>query len=299
VNQLLEDPRFWRIALSLAAAACFYLGFRWWRLARVIDDTPLSRVRSAAQGFVEVSGRGTLPEGSENRAPLSARPCVWWSYKIQHKRQSGKSTTWQTIRSDSSNIPFLLTDESGWCVVNPMGAEVFPGDHSTWYGSTDWPANTGSNGAVLDRLLSDYRYTEYRIYEHERINAIGEFCTMGGIKGVDTESAATELLRQWKQDQSQLLRRFDENSDGVLSRDEWDKARLAARREVETRAQLQAPERYNVLMKPQDDRPFLIASFDLSQLARRYRWRASLALLAFVVLCGVLTDLFTDPRHRP
>jgi hypothetical protein len=295
VASLLEDPIFWRVALALLAIGCFYLGFLWWRRARVIDDTPLSRVRSAAQGFVEVRGRGTLLKGSEIRAPLSARPCVWWSFQIERKEETGKSTSWRTIKRGASTVPFLLTDESGWCVVNPTGAEVFPSDHSTWYGSSEWPSNTGTSAAVLDRMLADYRYTEHRIYEHERIDAIGEFRTMGGISGIDTEAEAMELLRQWKTDQPRLMQRFDDNRDGVLSQAEWEKARLEARRAVETRVQQQAPPRYNVMLRPSDDKPFLIAAYDLALLARRYRRRAVVALLAFVVLCGVLTSLLISP----
>jgi hypothetical protein len=295
VDSLLEDPIFWRVVLALLAIGCFYFGFLWWRRARVIDDTPLSRVRSAAHFNEALRGRGTLLAGNEIRAPLSARPCVWWSFQIERKEQTGKSTSWRTIKSGTSELPFLLTDESGWCVVNPSGAEVFPSDHSTWYGSSEWPANTGSSGAILDRLVSDYRYTEHRIYEHERIDAIGEFRTVGGINGIDTESEAAELLRQWKTDQPRLMQRFDENRDGVLSQREWESARLAARRDIETRAQQKAPERYNVMLKPQDEKPFLIAAYDLALLARRYRRRAAVALLAFVVLCGVLTSLLLSP----
>ena len=52
----MDDPHFWQLALAVAAPLCFYFGFRNWRLARLIDDTPRSRIRSAAQGYVELAG---------------------------------------------------------------------------------------------------------------------------------------------------------------------------------------------------------------------------------------------------
>jgi hypothetical protein len=37
-----------------------------------------SRVRSAAQGYVELDGVGMLPPGSTNRSPLTGTPCTWF-----------------------------------------------------------------------------------------------------------------------------------------------------------------------------------------------------------------------------
>ena len=137
--ELLEEPLFWKIALTLLAPVCFVFGFRWWRRARLIDDTPTSRIRSAAQGYVELSGRAALTSGTQLVAPLSGRPCVWWLFRIERKRRSGKNTHWETVNRGLSNQPFLLTDDTGSCLVNPQGAEVHPSDKSVWYGSTPWP----------------------------------------------------------------------------------------------------------------------------------------------------------------
>ena len=62
----MHDPQFWMGVLAIAAPLLFYFGFRNWRVARLIDDTPVSRVRSAAQGYVELSGIAKLPDGKPN-----------------------------------------------------------------------------------------------------------------------------------------------------------------------------------------------------------------------------------------
>lgn len=291
LGELLAEPLFWKIALTVLTPVSFVFGFRWWRRARLIDDTPTSRVRSAAQGYVELSGRATLPAATQLAAPLSGRPCVWWLFRIERKRQSGKNTRWETVNKGISNQPFLLTDETGSCVVNPQGAEVHPGDKAVWYGATPWPVSAaGATGFA--RLSADYRYTEHRIYEHERVDVIGEFRTLGGVSAVDLDAHAAELLRQWKADQPALLQRFDVDSDGLLSQREWEHARHAARREVETRQLQQPAPSQHLMARPSDDRPFLLAACNLELLARRYRWRARASLLSFVILAGVVAMLW-------
>ena len=121
--------KIWLIMLGLAAAAVysFWSACKSWAKNRTIEDTPTSRIRSAAQGYVELSGRGTMPPNAENKGPLTCIPCTWWRYKIEERSRSGRSRSWSTIQSDTSEAPFLLDDGTGQCLVNPRGAEVFPG----------------------------------------------------------------------------------------------------------------------------------------------------------------------------
>ena len=81
------------IVIGLAAAAVYSLWytFRSWARNRAIEDTATSRVRSAAQGYVEISGLGVLPPKSANKAPLTGIPCTWWRYKIEERRSTGRS----------------------------------------------------------------------------------------------------------------------------------------------------------------------------------------------------------------
>jgi hypothetical protein len=297
MDALLEDPIFWRTVMIVLVPVSFWFGFRCWRRARLIGDLPTSRVRSAAQGYVELLGRARLTPGTAVLSPLTRRPCVWWTYQIQERRRSGKSTRWATVDSDTCHTPFLLEDDSGWCVVNPLGAEVFPEDERTWYGSSSWLANVPAlaTKSWLLGTASDYRYTEHTIAEHEMVNAMGNFRTVGGVQAVDKEAVMAKLLAAWKQDMPALTARFDADHNGVLSQQEWEAARAAARRQVEEHALRETPAEYAVLVKPDDDRPFLLASGNLERLARRYRWKAVAALLLFVALCAVLTAQLSGP----
>lgn len=271
-----------RLFLGAVAVVSFWLWFHFWKKARLIDDLPRSRIRSAAQGYVELSGRGRYSGAAANLAPLTRRACVWWSFKIERYESSGKHSHWRTINRGASTIPFLLDDAEHWCVVNPAGAEVFPGETSVWRGRSEWPVSTTKSGGLLGLGGGNYRYTEHRIHEHERLDIIGDFRSVGGVHGIDKERAVIELLRNWKQDQPGLLQRFDGNRDGVLSELEWERARRQARREIDERVLQDAPPVYNVLARPADGRPFLMAACDIGLIARRFRRNALLALLAFL-----------------
>jgi len=90
---------------GLAVLVCAVLpggGFILWKKsfqhARVMEDMPTSKVRSSAQGFVDLSGL---------QHPLAGNACTWWDYKIEKKKTSrnsngGDSTTWVTVEKETS-----------------------------------------------------------------------------------------------------------------------------------------------------------------------------------------------------
>jgi hypothetical protein len=285
-----SDPNTWKVALALAAPLCFYFGFRNWRLARLIDDTPRSRIRSAAQGYVELGGRARMPANCANNSPLTGRACVWWLYRIERSVMSNRNR-WETIDRGTSTQVFLIEDETGSCLVNPQGADVRPDETTVWYGAEPWP--TGGFAAGRTDLFGsrDYRYTEHRIVETELVNVIGDFRTVGGIASEDFEGEVARLLAQWKQDQPALLQRFDTNHDGVLSQAEWEVARAAARRTIAEQPPRPAAPNLNVMMHPQDKRPYLIAAGDLRKLAWRIRMGSAGLIVAFLVAVVVLAKL--------
>jgi hypothetical protein len=290
--------KFWIAVIGLAAGAAysFWYAFKAWAKNRTVEDTPTSRVRSAAQGYVELTGRGLASPDSSNKAPLTGTPCTWWRYKIEERRATGRSRSWSTIQSDTSVAPFLLDDGTGHCLIDPRGAEVFPGAKDVWYGPEEWPQvhipnGTGVFGWLVDNLVTDkYRYTEYRLQADEELYAIGAFRSLGGAGVEDPDDAVAALLHAWKEDPAALLARFDTNHDGTLSVAEWEQARAAARREVlEHRAAETRPPSLNVLADPGDGRSFLLAACDAKTLARRFRYRALAGLGGFVGSSAALT----------
>ncbi len=280
-------------ACAAGAAYSFWYAYRSWAKHRVIEDTPTSRVRSAAQGYVELCGRALAAANNPPSAPLTGMPCTWWHYTIE-ERGLGRRR-WSTVDSGTSEQPFLLDDGTGRCLVDPRGAEVFPDAATVWYGSEDWPqgripAGSGAFGWLIDRLFTGrYRYTEQRLRPNDRLYAIGEFRSVGGIGDESTDEAAARLLHQWKRDQTGLLARFDADHDGRLGTAEWDRARAAAQAAaLESRCATPPAPAVHVLADPMDGRAFLLAASDRETLARRFRRNALAGLLGFVGSCAAL-----------
>jgi hypothetical protein len=297
------DPlEYWLFLAALAAAGLwgFLRGFRWWRWARLIEDTPTSRVRSAAQGYVELMGTARRMSGAPIIAPLSKLPCTWWSYTIEQRtRDSRDRVKWRVVSRHVSDGLFYLEDGSGRCIVDPEGAEVLPRATDTWYGDTPLPVAGPPVHRGFRGFGNDYRYRESRVHDGDPLYAIGWFRTESNVLpgAVDDEVAA--LLRQWKRDTVEMMKRFDSDGDGMLTLPEWEHARAVAHAQVmEERRNHAADPGVHVLERSRDDRPFLLAAGDAQALARRYRLRAVAGLAAFLAATVALAWLLLDSMLR-
>ncbi|KAB2927268.1 MAG: hypothetical protein F9K25_14535 [Candidatus Contendobacter sp.] len=274
------------IALALATGICchgiLHYGRRAWRLA----DTPIARIRSAPQGYVELYGRARLLPGPPIVAPLSGLPCAWFRYRVEERSEGGR--WWPVDAGDSDNL-FALDDGAGHCVVDPEGADFVKTRRDVWYGSLG-----GARTHALWGIGAAYRYTEQRILPGEELHVIGQFRTVGGLRETpDTRREAADLLERWKRDPRRMAL-FDRNGDGRIDAGEWEAARRAAYRQVR-REQLQyaADPEVHLLADPGDStRPYIIAAFrEESRLIRYFQWRAAGCLLLALVGGGLLLAL--------
>ncbi len=285
---------FWTFAiLSVVAAASGFIGALYFFLRkRTIEDTPTSKISSAAQGYVELSGRGQLMEGSVISAPLTGTSCTWYSYTIE-----AKSRHWSAIEKGSSENLFLLVDASGEAVIDPENASVTPSVTDVWYGYSRHPKRRSSGIKRKNGLFSPitslfgighYRYIEKRMYPGDPLYALGLFNTVGGAgEAYDINADVANLLREWKANSQELLARFDENKDGKIDMEEWQKVRAAALKQVQSQHSEQktaAP--VHLLGKTCDlRRPYLLSALPEYNLAKRYRWYST-ALLATFFIAG-------------
>ena len=256
------------------------------RRDRLVADTPEVKLRSAAQGYVKVTGR-TRPAGAApTAAPLSSRPCVWWSYEIAHEEHDSKGNRrWVTSDSGASVEPFaLVDDDDGQCLVGPVKAEITPTAHNVWYGSTSWPTTAPPESGSLLLHEGGWRYTERLLGVGARVCVMGDFRSHSEVG--DVSAAIAAKLHEWKQDQQGLLARFDQDHDGRLSAAEWDAARQAAASECQAQTLQATIARVSVIGEPVNGEPFLIAPLSEAALERREKLFAGLYLaLGFV---GVL-----------
>jgi hypothetical protein len=251
--------------LALAATA-WVLSVRRWRR---ISDTPTSRIASAAQGYIELVGRGHhRPEGPI-LSRITALPCIWYRYLVEQRTGNNK---WQRTDGGQSDESFILDDGSGRCVVDPEHAEVVVRRKECW-------------------IQGDYRYTEWLLLPQARIYALGQFSTVGGANAnLDFRQDVSALLGEWKKNRKHLLKRFDLDGDGKINEQEWMLARQQARRDVKKEHDsIRLQSGTNIVHNPDDGRLFLISDLDPARLARRYfLWAWFHLVMLFASLGGLI-----------
>lgn len=290
----LETPDFWfwTVVLAVAGLVALYLFARAFHRARLIEDTPTSKIRSAAQGYVELNGFTRLMGGTPIVAPLTGTVCNWYEYTIDKREvrhtRNGTRVSWKRIRSETSEDIFLMEDGTGQCLVDPEGATVHCDYDQTWYGATAWPRE-GQAGTTGFFNSGDYRYRERRLMPDEALYAIGEFRTVGTDYQGDLRDDVGAILREWKTDPARHLGRFDANRDGEIDLDEWEQARAAAETQaLRERAERSVVHVSNLLSRGSDRRrPFILSSHPEDGLSRRYRLQAAGFAAGFLIALGL------------
>ena len=117
----LESREGWIGSLASIAVMAFAAWMMSYRRARIITDTPTSKIGSAAQGYVELVGRGDNHPGGPLLSKVTALPCLWYRFQIEQKAGDNK---WKRVDSGQSTDSFLIDDGTGRCLVDPENAEV-------------------------------------------------------------------------------------------------------------------------------------------------------------------------------
>jgi len=267
VGLKLESRNGWLICLTIMAAISILAWLSALNRLRTIRDTPTSRIASAAQGYVELIGRGHS-FGEPLISKLRVLPCLWYRYRVE-RRDSEKD--WNTIDSGESYDSFILRDDTGDCVVDPEQAEILTQHRDQWH-------------------EGDYRYTEWKLIEHDNLYVIGQFRTQGGSNlEFNTREELNALLAEWKKDMPALLKRFDLDNNGTLDMREWMLARSAAKREVsKMMREAQAQADINIISRPREGELFLISNLDAAKLSRRFLlWSWAHLVIFFGALSGI------------
>lgn len=100
----------------------FIYGFRLLLRRRLILDTPLSKIRSASMGMVEVSGLACGPYTM--LAPITGRDCYYYRTLVWEWKQEGRDKTWVKIAGECMHLPFFVDDNTGRVLVDPRGASL-------------------------------------------------------------------------------------------------------------------------------------------------------------------------------
>lgn len=118
-----DDPIIYACLGFGAGIFFFFNGFKLLKRKRLMENTPTSNVRSLAMGFCEIYGEAKTGIDGVLKSPFSGEDCLYFSYKIEEYRRSGKRSRWVTINKGSDYVPFMLDDDTGMVLVNPGQAE--------------------------------------------------------------------------------------------------------------------------------------------------------------------------------
>lgn len=159
--------------------------FRFLKRARMLEDNPLSKIRSAAQGYVQLQGTISPLFETSGSDTLSTKPCVWYRYRIEEYKtyytEDETISRWEPISYGISPTPFILKDNTGGeCLINPIGAEIITTSALRWYGNT--PNPTPFPEITLWTWLFGTRgkfcYLEERLELNTEVYATGMFYTV-------------------------------------------------------------------------------------------------------------------------
>jgi hypothetical protein len=117
------EPQLFGIIGFILGLYWFFKGFGIFREYKVLADTPLVPIRSAAMGRVQIHGRAI---GEKTLlSPVSNQQC--FLYRVQIDRffaQRQGQGRWDPYLTDLGSVGFYLEDDTGKVLIDPQGAEL-------------------------------------------------------------------------------------------------------------------------------------------------------------------------------
>jgi len=279
------------LAVIIIIAIAALVGFAYFnKLARLIKDTPTSKIRSAAQGFVELEGIAAQ-SNTVSPSPLTQRPCIWFEYRIERRTDSGKNQSWRTISSNRHPGPIVVDDTTGICFVRLGNARVYGGLKNTWYGASSFPSSLSVDRRESFLQMGNYRYTETIIAPGSPIYAMGHFSTRHPVESFQHDQVVKQTISKWKQQYDKLLERFDRNNDGELDEKEWKLVRMAANLEAEDHYAEQLEKSAVHTLDKKSGLPMIVATEDQRHLGRKFRIYSFLFVAIFAADIAYLVHI--------
>ena len=295
--QAMSGPDY-TIAFTMLLALLVILGYfvySAFRRYRFVDGTATSKIRSAAQGHVELKGLGEWMPNDTIRSPFSNRACVWYHCTLDKKSRRGKRSSWSNISDERSGQLFHLIDETGVCIIDPDDAHVVPGSEITWYGhSQEARRQAPKKTSWLSVGFGNYRFRERLLMTASPLYALGWFSTVRHDPSEESISKRVkDRVQGWKLQPERYLRDYDLNGNGKIQESKWQLIHSVARKQVLAEISSEMNEQH-VLSRPEDKRqPFILSATEEEQLVSEKKRKAYLSTaLAFMSLTALIVMFF-------
>jgi hypothetical protein len=286
------------VLLGLLAAVFAYLvyfSYSALKRYRFVDGTATSKVRSAAQGHVELKGLGEWMPNDSIRSPFSNSRCIWYHCTIEKKKRSGKRTTWTNISDECSSHLFNLVDETGACIIDPDHAHVIPESDLTWYGhDTDYRHRPPARASWFSLQMGGYRFRERLIRPASSLYVLGWFRTVHSSPDAGFILKQVEdLVRQWKLQPERYLREFDFDQNSKIRQAEWEVVRAAARKQVLAKINSEQGEHHVMSRSQEKSQPYIISATPEEDLVARKKLKVYSAVAAGFLVFSTLVVMFS------
>ena len=173
---------------------------------------------------------GTAETKDPLLSPTGQIPCVYYSYKLEHRierRERDESTgnwetseSWKTVDSREEAVPFLVRDSSGEITVFPDGADFIAETRTNegYGGGRDYLESTGSiAGGILQSVLNaadddsesvlGYKITESVIRVGQPVFVTGNAKRSGDVASVGKEDGPLIISYKMEEELAKKYRR--------------------------------------------------------------------------------------------
>ncbi|MBF0374296.1 MAG: hypothetical protein HQL39_12885 [Alphaproteobacteria bacterium] len=295
--------------VNLAAGVSFFMVIptlfflsearRTFRRSRCFTDIPTSLLRSATQGYVELSGRVTTKDGTYPVSPISKTSSHYWHVEIVRKKRRGDESgdRWVTLNTISSARTFLPFEDgtgSAYLMIHDLHFTP-PNDYCIAYPLI-------RRIRVRDAKALDAMRDKLPPGLLKRIDGDGPFQVVERVLPAADPLFVTGLLRTIASDDSPTLRAPWSNPLQGRELSEW-RSEMCRIEGVGKKEKLRGDERINVVSvdsRAQFAAPLVLASHPNAEkfLVRAQGGEGLIAMLwaaGFATISAVAATIAADP----
>lgn len=312
----------------------FFAGFKELKSKRIIQNIPTSKINTGAVGTnVEVTGRIVCERDQIVHAPISGRPCAFYSIEIQRWERSrrnrgisiGNSTGsgynrghWVTVDSCYSGKGFFIDDSSG---ANAM-VLVYGSVIKRKGGTQDFETQSNKFDQIPAKLRQSletnqkklrrfklkntsllfakrYRFREWHFSVGEKIFVLGH--ADSGLRAPKRNTMKFKTFLKAKkaiQENDKLKARFDTNQDGQLDEAELERGAKILALQLESKYSKEKLEdlaaKTKMIFKQKKPNPFYISNMSEKDLIKDLATWSTLKIWGGPILStGCASYLFT------
>lgn len=303
-------PIFAFILPLLFSVILYSFTIRFSKFRRIIEDTPLAKIRSAAQGYNQLVGNIMPLTSPPMLAPLTKIPCGWYKYSITDDREQASKPPDGYIsdfpKSDVSDDWILFNDGTGECFINPKDLRIYPTQFSLWQDKTPMPGIVPSNAHHhlnnQEKIVGDvimeagfsghYHFREDRLDLNTPLYVIGMFQTIEIPLDCKNYKEIKELVKAWSKNLEMRISEKNINEKQSMNIQQWHEIQKSTVEEFKEKFSGLETRKINLISKEglPSNWPFQISAIPIKTM-NYFKYRQANFLLAFSIFYFLLSLL--------